>query len=108
MLDFKAVLGGLLSNYQLICLLFVLVLGLYIRRRWRIATASREEIRRLVILAAEEAERAEREAEKDYYEAPQNSFGLGLKMKSMCVVCCKPTTTRCSQCKSVNYWLVEG
>lgn len=112
MLLFQAVLLGLPSGLKLACLLFVPALALVIRRKWRLAAASREEVKRLVILAAQEAVNAEIEAVNEYrtrveYEtSPASAVAPGPKGKPMCAVCYKPTTTRCSRCKAVKYWLV--
>ncbi|CAA7400929.1 unnamed protein product [Spirodela intermedia] len=109
MLHFQAVLLGLPSALKLACLLFVPVFALVIRRKWKLAAASREEVKRLVILAAEEAANAEIEAANEYrtrleYESsPSSAAASEPKGKPMCAVCNRPTTTRCSRCKAVKY-----
>ncbi|KAG4920732.1 hypothetical protein JHK84_049576 [Glycine max] len=63
-----------------------------------------EEIRRLLVLAEEESDRAETESEALYYhqydvvlaEPPRNK---------VCAVCYSPTTTDCPRCKMVHYWV---
>lgn len=79
------------------------VLALVVRRRWRLAVARREEVQRLVLLAAEEAERAEMEAALAY---SAESAAVGTSVRPVCAVCFSPTTTRCSRCKAVRYWSV--
>ncbi|RZS08486.1 hypothetical protein BHM03_00039464 [Ensete ventricosum] len=54
------------SAAALLVLLFVPVLAFVVRRRWRLAAARREEVRRLALLAAQEASRAEVEAMEAY------------------------------------------
>lgn len=101
------------------------------RRRWRMAVARREEVRRLAWLAAEEARRAEAEAAALAYVAPPlaspkvaddhggASSGQGKievvnwgmppvpaipVLPPQCAVCQRHTKTRCSRCKAVRYW----
>ncbi|KAL5846976.1 hypothetical protein ACOSQ3_010500 [Xanthoceras sorbifolium] len=72
------------------------VIAFIVRRKWRKAVARKEDIKRLLLLASEEAARAELEA----------SFGYGtisVPQFYQCVVCFSPTTTRCAQCKAVRY-----
>lgn len=54
------------------------------------------EIKRLLVLASEEAARAEREASVGYgaFSAPRGY---------QCAICYSPTTTRCARCKAVRY-----
>ncbi|KAK2659886.1 hypothetical protein Ddye_006419 [Dipteronia dyeriana] len=71
-------------------------IALIVRRKWQRAVARKEEIRRLLLLASEEATRAELE----------DSYGYGTVSVSQyyqCAVCFSPTTTRCAQCKAVRY-----
>ncbi|CAI0467826.1 unnamed protein product [Linum tenue] len=79
-----------------VCLAFPIAI-LLIHRKWRIAVARNEEINRLLVLASEEAVRAELEATVSYtaVPVPRNVY--------QCVVCYSPTTTRCAQCKAVRY-----
>ncbi|XP_072972308.1 ubiquitin carboxyl-terminal hydrolase 17-like [Typha angustifolia] len=90
------------------------VLALVVRRRWLRATARAEEVRLLVRLAAEEAERAEIEAALSYVTVvmppiPAASAdvaaadGPASAPRPVCAVCFSPTTTRCARCKAVRY-----
>ncbi|KAJ9673990.1 hypothetical protein PVL29_023506 [Vitis rotundifolia] len=72
--------------------LFFPVIGLVIRHKWRVAVARKEEIKRLLILASEEAARAELE-----------TAAVSVSPQFQCAVCYCPTTTRCSRCKAVRY-----
>ncbi|XP_042497328.1 ubiquitin carboxyl-terminal hydrolase 16-like [Macadamia integrifolia] len=72
-------------------------LGFFVRRKWKLAVARREEIKRLVVLASEEAARAELEASIEYGAA------VSVAREFQCAVCYCPTTTRCSRCKAVRY-----
>ncbi|XP_011013097.1 PREDICTED: ubiquitin carboxyl-terminal hydrolase 17-like isoform X2 [Populus euphratica] len=67
------------------------------RCKWRGAVARKEEIKRLLVLAAEEAARAEFEAAASYGTVPV------LTNNYQCAVCFCPTTTRCARCKAVRY-----
>lgn len=82
-------------------MLFGPVIGFVVRRKWRIAAARREEIKRLLVLASEEAARAELEATTGY-GATVSSYSQPLQYQ--CAVCFSPTTTRCARCKAVRYW----
>ncbi|KAL4197256.1 hypothetical protein AMTRI_Chr04g187370 [Amborella trichopoda] len=77
-------------------LLLVVLVSFVIRQKWRTSVARKEEIRKLVVLAAEEAARAELEASVEY-----NSVVSVCRQR--CAVCFSPTTTRCSRCKAVKY-----
>lgn len=87
---------GFQSLVLVVCLV-VPVIGFVVRRKWRLALARKEEIKRLLILAAEEAARAELEASADYGV-------VAAVAQNQCAVCYFPTTTRCAQCKAVRYW----
>lgn len=76
--------------------LFFPVIGLVIRHKWRVAVARKEEIKRLLILASEEAARAELE-----------TAAVSVSPQFQCAVCYCPTTTRCARCKAVRYWYVN-
>jgi ubiquitin carboxyl-terminal hydrolase 36/42 len=82
------------------CLLIgcMMLVFLLIRRQWRSASVRREEVIRLIALATEESYLAEevRPATVDY-------GGDSVSDVYRCAVCLYPTTTRCSQCKSVRY-----
>jgi ubiquitin carboxyl-terminal hydrolase 36/42 len=114
----------------LICVVFP-VIGFVIRYKWRRAAERAEEIKRLLILTAEESARAEREAAASYqYAVAANSYqyqngavsassqyvspnshqngDVSVAKSNQCVVCFSPTTTRCARCKAVHYWYVLG
>lgn len=73
------------------------VIGFVIRRKWQIAVARNEEIKRLLILAAEETARVERET----------LYSSGAVVSAInnyqCALCYFPATARCAKCKSVRY-----
>ncbi|KAK4850138.1 hypothetical protein QYF36_004171 [Acer negundo] len=71
-------------------------IALIVRRKWRRAVARKEEIRRLLLLASEEATRAELEDSYVYGTVSVSQY-------YQCAVCFSPTTTRCAQCKAVRY-----
>lgn len=110
------------------------LLGFVFRRKWRHALARREEIDRLLVLASEEAARAELEAAKEYgFEYSGYSFGsvvedevpaavptpapvsspltsvpvVTRQVPYQCAQCFSPASTRCSRCKAVRYWYVD-
>ncbi|XP_028777759.1 ubiquitin carboxyl-terminal hydrolase 16 isoform X2 [Neltuma alba] len=85
------------SSLVLVVVCFVVpVIGFVIHRKWQFALARQEEIKRLLILAAEEAARAESEASYTYATFPAPKI-------NQCALCYSPTTTRCSRCKAVRY-----
>ncbi|KAK3030734.1 hypothetical protein RJ639_036538 [Escallonia herrerae] len=94
-----------LSYLVLVELVVSLVIGFVIRRKWLVAAARREEIRRLLVLAAEEAARAEAEAAADYssVDAPAPAPAVTCRPPYQCAVCFSPTATRCKRCKAVHY-----
>ncbi|XP_043712601.1 ubiquitin carboxyl-terminal hydrolase 16-like isoform X2 [Telopea speciosissima] len=89
------------TDLILVFFVFVVVpvvgLGFFVRRKWKLAVARREEIKRLLVLASEEAARAELEAAVEYGAA------VSVAREFQCAVCFCPTTTRCSRCKAVRY-----
>lgn len=88
-----------ISSLVLVISFVVPLIGLFVRHKWRVAAQRREEIRRLLIHAADEAARAEQEASVELSSvAISNVF--------YCPVCYCLATTRCSRCKSVRYWYV--
>ncbi|PON63476.1 Ubiquitinyl hydrolase [Parasponia andersonii] len=87
---------GFHSLVIVVCFLVPVAIGFVLRRKWRLAVARKEEIRRLVILASEEAARAELEAAAEYRVVSPVSL-------NQCAVCYFPTTTRCARCKAVRY-----
>lgn len=72
--------------------------GFFIRRKWRLSIARQAEIKKLMILASEEAARAELEASIGYGSVPVS------RNYHQCAVCYCPTITRCARCKAVRYW----
>uniref|UniRef100_A0A5B7AG99 ubiquitinyl hydrolase 1 n=1 Tax=Davidia involucrata TaxID=16924 RepID=A0A5B7AG99_DAVIN len=94
-------LGGDLgfSCLVLVVVFFGPVIGFVVRRKWRLAVARREEIKRLLVLASEEAARAELEASAGYI----TSGSTTCQLQYQCAVCFCPTTTRCARCKAVRY-----
>lgn len=80
----------------------LLIFGLFIRSMCRSATDKEEEITKLVAVAAKEAKLAELDASVGYGSVAS----VPLKKGHCCAVCYSPTTTRCSRCKAVRYWLV--
>ncbi|XVF39624.1 hypothetical protein PTKIN_Ptkin01aG0048800 [Pterospermum kingtungense] len=90
--------GGLgFSNLVLVVSFVVSLIGLFIRRKWRLSVARQAEIKRLLILASEEDARAELEALLGY-----GAVSIS-RNYHQCAVCYCPTTTRCSRCKGVRY-----
>ncbi|GER26186.1 ubiquitin carboxyl-terminal hydrolase [Striga asiatica] len=82
----------------------LLIFGLVVRYKWKNGAAKKEEILRLVAVASEEEERIARlQAFEEYSSPPQPQPQL--EKQHYCAVCRSPTTTRCSQCKAVRYWL---
>ncbi|XVE86851.1 hypothetical protein DITRI_Ditri18aG0068500 [Diplodiscus trichospermus] len=71
----------------------LLVVFMVIRHKLRNAAARKEEIARLLEMVSHEADVVQAEAAVEY----------GYYPKYQCAVCFAPTTTRCSQCKSVRY-----
>uniref|UniRef100_A0A1J3IZ64 ubiquitinyl hydrolase 1 n=1 Tax=Noccaea caerulescens TaxID=107243 RepID=A0A1J3IZ64_NOCCA len=87
---------GISSLLVLVISLVLPLIAFFVRRKWRLAALRREEIRRLLIHASEEAARAELEASVDFSSVSvSNSFH--------CPVCYCLATTRCSRCKAVRY-----
>ncbi|KAL5558515.1 hypothetical protein UlMin_034726 [Ulmus minor] len=90
--------GGLgFQSLVLVVCLFVPVISFVVRSKWRLAGARKEEIKRLLILASEEAARAELEASAGYGAVS------AVASYNQCAVCYSPTTTRCARCKAVRY-----
>lgn len=96
---------GFLYPYLAISVVVVVsVIGFVIRRKWQLSAARAEEVRRLVVLAAEESALAEYEAYAAAYVAPIEAPDCSLPvMYHQCAVCFNPSTTRCSRCKAVRY-----
>ena len=93
---------GFSSLVLVVLCLAVPVIGFVIRRKWQHAVARRDEIKRLLILASEEAERVEQEATYEY-----GTVSVSIDKTNQCAVCYCPTTRRCAQCKAIRYWYVE-
>ncbi|CAA2962967.1 ubiquitin carboxyl-terminal hydrolase 17-like [Olea europaea subsp. europaea] len=96
--------------------LFAPVGWLVVRWKWRHTLSRKEEIRRLLALASDEAARAEFEAAAGYsygspvVAEPEEKTAVSMSGSSpvwqsqyQCEVCFSPTTTRCKQCKAVHY-----
>lgn len=84
-----------ISDY-LVVLVLVPLVSLALFRRWqKKRAAKRAEIRKLLVLAAEEAARAEEEAAQVYTSTFVTRY--------QCALCFSPSTTRCSRCKTVRY-----
>lgn len=87
-----------------VAVFFIFVLfpafGFVLRRKWRLAVARQDEINRLLVLASEEAARAELEASFGY------TTSISIPSQRFCAVCFTPTANRCARCKSVHYWYV--
>ncbi|KAL1821822.1 hypothetical protein ACET3Z_016691 [Daucus carota] len=81
------------------------VIGIVIRRKWRTAAARRREVERLLVFAAEEAERAELEASVQYGAAVAKEESVSEKLvdRSECALCFSVATKFCSRCKTVRY-----
>lgn len=92
---------GFSSLVLVVVSVVLLVIAFVIRRKWLHAAARNEEIKRLLILAAEETERVEREASYEYGAA------VSATNINRCALCYFPATARCKQCKSVRYWCVH-
>ncbi|KAL9234685.1 hypothetical protein vseg_009524 [Gypsophila vaccaria] len=78
------------------------VIGVVLRRKWRLEVARREEISRLIVLAAEEAARAELESSAGYSVAASPVVAAASSHR-VCAVCYASTSNRCARCKSVHY-----
>ncbi|CAF2131173.1 BnaA03g46800D [Brassica napus] len=86
---------GLSSLFLLISLVLPVV-AFVVRRKWRLAALRREEIRRLLIHASQEAARAELESSVEF-------SSVYVPSSFQCPVCYSPASTRCSRCKAVRY-----
>ncbi|KAL5982375.1 ubiquitin-specific protease [Asimina triloba] len=78
------------------------IFAFFVRRKWRIAAARKQEILRRAVLASEEAARAELEAAYEYSTAAVQLPA----QRPQCAVCYSPTTTRCARCKAVRYCII--
>ncbi|KNA03785.1 hypothetical protein SOVF_205740 [Spinacia oleracea] len=108
--------GDLGFRFAVFFIFGVFPAGFFIlRRKWRVAVARQEEINRLLVLASEEAARAELEANFGYNYTPYTSSSaytsssvpvpvpVPAPAQRLCAVCFTPTPNRCARCKSVNY-----
>ncbi|XP_022849586.1 ubiquitin carboxyl-terminal hydrolase 16-like [Olea europaea var. sylvestris] len=110
--------------YRLVAAALVLLFGpvgwLVVRQKWQHTLTRKDEIRRLLALASDEAARAEFEAAAGYSYVyshsspvaaePEEETAVSVSGSSpvrqsqyQCEVCFSPTTTRCKQCKAVHY-----
>ncbi|XP_022751124.1 ubiquitin carboxyl-terminal hydrolase 17 isoform X2 [Durio zibethinus] len=80
-------------GFNCVVLVSLLVVFLVIRHKLRNAAARKEEVTRLLEMVSHESAVVEAQASAEY----------GYYPKYQCAVCFAPTTTRCSQCKSVRY-----
>lgn len=80
-----------------VLVLSLLVFFLVIRQKWKNAVERKAEVTKLIAVAAEESLMEEFEVAKQY-DSVQRLY--------QCAICFAPTTTRCSRCKAVRYWLV--
>ncbi|KFK28246.1 hypothetical protein AALP_AA8G491300 [Arabis alpina] len=88
-------------GFRLLLIGFMILVFLLIRRQWRSASIRRDEVIRLVALATEESYVTEiHQSSVDYRSLESCDDDV---VVHRCVVCLYPTTTRCSQCKSVRY-----
>ncbi|XWS21412.1 hypothetical protein CRYUN_Cryun30bG0053100 [Craigia yunnanensis] len=85
------------SSLVLVFSLVLPLIGFFVRRKWRLSVARQAEIKRLLILASEEAARAELEASVGY-----GTISIS-RNYHQCAICYCPTTTRCARCKAVRY-----
>ncbi|KAG2698777.1 hypothetical protein I3760_07G164200 [Carya illinoinensis] len=100
MRDFGYFLG--FPGLVLVACLVAPVIGFIIRRKWQHALARKEEIKRLLVLASDEAARAELEATAGYGFGVDRAVPISTSYYQ-CAVCYSPTTTRCARCKAVRY-----
>ncbi|KAK6940240.1 Peptidase C19, ubiquitin carboxyl-terminal hydrolase [Dillenia turbinata] len=93
---------GFSTLVLVVCFIFP-VIGLIVRRKWRLAVARREEIKRLLTLASEEAARAELDAWFDY---GYGDSSVSVVKQFQCAVCYSPSTNRCGRCKAcqIIHW----
>lgn len=98
-------------GFQNWILLFVFCLGLIssfvIRWKWNKSVERKKEIMRLVAIAADEAARAELQANAEYQYMYRGFDSVPVVPPVVrttdCAVCHSPTTTRCARCKAVKY-----
>lgn len=106
---------GYILGFESLFLVFIAAIGFFIRRKWLLSVARKAEIKRLLVLAAEEAARAELEASAgygysySYSHSPADLVSVAapaapISTNYQCAVCYSPTTTRCARCKAIRYW----
>ncbi|KAH6823389.1 ubiquitin-specific protease 17 [Perilla frutescens var. hirtella] len=89
---------------MLVIVAILLIFGAVVRHKWKNAAAKKEEILRLLAAAShEEAEIAKLQGVDVYESPPPPPPPPQIQNQYFCAVCYCPTTTRCSQCKSVRY-----
>ncbi|KAH9309646.1 hypothetical protein KI387_037557, partial [Taxus chinensis] len=69
--------------------------------KWKSSASRKAKIRKLLLLVAEEAGKAEAEAKAA--AADYTTTSTMLDRLNQCAVCFGPTTSRCSRCKAVRY-----
>eukprot|EP01018_Ginkgo_biloba_P000537 Gb_17493 [translate_table: standard] len=74
------------------------IVVLMVIMKWKAAKARKAQIRKLLILAAEEADKVEDAAAVEY-----SYSSTAINRHQQCAVCFSPTTSRCSKCKAVRY-----
>lgn len=89
------------SSLVLVVSFVVPLIGFFVRRKWQLYVARQAEIKKLLVLASEEAAMAELEASVGYGTVPIS------RNYHHCAVCYCSTTTRCARCKAVRYWYVN-
>jgi hypothetical protein len=79
-----------------LALVAVLLITLMVFMKWKSTEARKAEIRKLLLVAAEEAHRV---------EAEHSDYGVAFDRLRLnqCAVCFSTTTRRCSRCKAVKY-----
>ncbi|KAL8549234.1 hypothetical protein ACS0TY_008182 [Phlomoides rotata] len=88
---------------MLVIVAILLIFGAVVRHKWKNAAAKKEEILRLLAVASdEEAEMSKLQAVDVYYSS-SSSPPAQIENPYYCAACYCPTTTRCSQCKTVRY-----
>lgn len=90
---------------MLVIVAILLFFGAVVRHKWKNAAAKKEEILRLLAAASDEEAEIAKLQGVDVYESPPPPLPPPPQIQTQffCAVCYCPTTTRCSQCKSVRY-----
>ncbi|XP_019156586.1 PREDICTED: ubiquitin carboxyl-terminal hydrolase 16-like isoform X2 [Ipomoea nil] len=127
--------GDLVFFFRAAAAVFVVLLGpvvgVVVRRKWRRVVARRDEINRLLVLASEEAAKAELEAAAEYTSGFSYGYSYGSVLEEelpasapttvpvlasasspvqvtrqlpyQCALCFSPASAKCSRCKAVRY-----